>query len=81
MSEELQWFLVVNAVFAIWLGMLAQAWKGRSQYRWIAVDLVMSAGGLVVLVLLPKVERRRKTVGSNGDKRAFVGQDFWRLDA
>lgn len=77
MSEELQWFLGLNLVLAIWLGMLAEHWKGRDMYRWIAIGLLMSVAGPLLLALLPSVKDSQKTIPANGN---FVGQDFWRLD-
>ncbi len=77
MSEELQWFLGLNLVLSIWLGMLAEQWKGRSMIRWMAIGLVMSIIGLLLLARLPSVKGGQKTVPANGN---FVGQDYWRLD-
>ena len=77
MSEELQWFLALNLVLAIWLGMLAESWKGRGMFRWMAIGLVMSVTGLLLLAFLPSVKQERKTAA--GDEN-FPGQDFWRLD-
>ena len=77
MSEELQWFMGLNLVLAIWLGLLAEHWKGRGIYRWMAIGMVMSVTGLLLLAFLPSVKQGQKTVAGNGN---FVGQDFWRLD-
>ena len=77
MSEELQWFLALNLILAIWLGTLAECWKGRGMFRWMAIGMVMSVAGLLLLAFLPSVKRGQKTVASD---EKFVGQDFWRLD-
>ena len=77
MSEELQWFLVLNLVLSIWLGVLAEHWKRRSMICWMAIGLVMSVTGPVLLALLPSVKNSQKTVAASGN---FVGQDYWRLD-
>ena len=77
MSEELQWFMGLNLVLAIWLGLLAEHWKGRGIYRWMVIGMVLSVAGLLLLAFLPSVKQSRKTVAGNGN---FVGQAFWRLD-
>ena len=55
MFDELRWLMGLNFVIAIWLGMLADSWKGRRMYVWMAIGLVTSVGGLVVLAFLPKL--------------------------
>ena len=55
-TEELRWLIGLNLVVAVWLGMLANSWKGRSLYRWALVGLVFSVAGLLVLGLLPKIK-------------------------
>ena len=77
MSEELQWFLALNLFLAIWLGRFAESWKGRGMFRWMAIGMVMSVTGPLLLAFLPSVKQGRKTVARNGN---FPGQDFWRLD-
>ena len=78
MSEELQWFLALNLALSIWLGVLAEHWKGRSKYLWVAIGLVTSIAGPLLLALLPSVKSNQKMIAANGN---FVGQDYWRLDA
>ena len=56
MFDELRWLLGLNLVIAIWLGMLAHSWKGRRMYVWMAIGLVTSLAGLVVLIFLPKIQ-------------------------
>ena len=56
MFDELRWLMGLNLVVAIWLGMLADSWKGRRMYVWMAIGLVTSVAGLVVLAFLPKVQ-------------------------
>ena len=77
MSEELQWFMGLNLVLSIWLGMLAEYWKGRGMVRWIAIGLVISVAGPLLLALLPSVKHGQKTVAGTEN---FIGQDFWRLN-
>lgn len=55
-SEEFRWLLGLNLVVAVWLGMLANSWKGRSLYRWALIGLIFNVAGLLVLVLLPKIK-------------------------
>lgn len=53
----------LNVVLAIWLGMLADSWKGRHMYAWMAIGLFTSLAGLVLLVFvkkLPPVQRDNK---------------------
>ena len=54
MFDELRWLMGLNLVIAIWLGMLADSWKGRRMYVWMAIGLVTSVAGLVLLAFLPK---------------------------
>ena len=65
MSEDLQWFLGLNLVLSIWLGMLAEHWKGRSMARWMAIGLVMSIFGALLLALLSSVKHKHNTVAVN----------------
>lgn len=57
---ELGWIVGLHLVLAVWLGLLASAWKGRSTYTWIAIGLLTSIMGLLLLVRLnrqkPRVE-------------------------
>lgn len=56
MLDELRWLLGLNLVIAIWLGMLADSWKGRRMYVWMAIGLFTSVAGLVALMFLPKIQ-------------------------
>lgn len=60
--DELRWIIGLNLVLAIWLGMLADSWKGRRLYVWMGIGFVTSLLGLALLSYLPKVERRRKII-------------------
>ena len=55
MLSELRWLLGLNLVLALWLGMLANAWKGRNTYCWFFIGICTSLIGLVVLWTLPKL--------------------------
>lgn len=57
MFDELRWLLGLNLVLAIWLGMLADSWKGRRMYVWIGIGLLTSVAGLVLLTFMPKLAR------------------------
>lgn len=56
MFDELRWLFGLNLVIALWLGMLADSWKGRRMYVWMAIGLVTSVAGVIALALLPKVK-------------------------
>ncbi|MES2832948.1 MAG: hypothetical protein V4695_13265 [Pseudomonadota bacterium] len=58
--DELRWMVGLNIVLAIWLGMLADTWKGRRLYVWMAIGFATSLLGLALLAWLPKVERRKR---------------------
>lgn len=58
MLAELRWLLGLNLVLSLWLGMLANAWKGRNTYGWFIIGLCTSVVGLVVLSVLPKLRAR-----------------------
>ena len=60
-SEKLQWFLGLNLVLAIWLGLLAEHWKGRGMVRWTAIGLVTSVAGPLLLLLVPSVKHGQQT--------------------
>ena len=62
MFDELRWLMGLNIVVAIWLGMLADSWKGRRMVVWMAIGLVTSAAGLVILALLPKANPPERPV-------------------
>lgn len=55
-AEEFRWLLGLNVVVAVWLGMLANSWKGRSLYRWALIGLIFNVAGLLVLAMLPKLK-------------------------
>ena len=55
-AEDVRWLLGLNVVVAVWLGMLANSWKGRSLYRWALIGLIFNVGGLLVLAALPKLK-------------------------
>lgn len=61
MFDELRWLLGLNLVIAIWLGMLADSWKGRRMYVWMAIGLLTSVAGLVALMFLPKIHPEVRT--------------------
>jgi MFS family permease len=58
MIDELRWLMGLNLVLAIWLGMLADSWKGRRMYVWMLIGICTSLAGLLALALLPKLQRR-----------------------
>ena len=61
--DDLRWLLGLNVVMAVWLGMLADSWKGRHMYGWMLIGLFTSVVGLVLLVFakkLTKESRREK---------------------
>ena len=53
-AEEFRWLLGLNLVVGVWLGMLANTWKGRSLYRWALIGFIFNVGGLLALAILPK---------------------------
>ena len=55
-AEAFRWMLGLNLVVGIWLGMLANSWKGRSLYRWAMIGLVFNIAGLLVLAMLPRLK-------------------------
>jgi len=65
--DELRWMVGLNIVLGIWLGMLADTWKGRRLYVWMAIGFTTSLVGLAILAWLPKVERAKKPVIVSAD--------------
>lgn len=57
MLSELRWLIGFNLVLSIWLGMLANTWKGRSLYGWMLIGLCTSLVGVLFLCALPKLIR------------------------
>ena len=57
MIEELRWFVGLNIVLAFWMGLLADSWKGRRIGVWMAIGMVTSLGGLILLICMPKLPR------------------------
>lgn len=55
MISEFGWLIGLHVVMAIWIGLLASAWKGRNTWAWIAIGLTTSLLGLVLLVRLPRL--------------------------
>jgi hypothetical protein len=55
MLNEIRWLLGFNVILSIWIGMLANAWKGRNSYGWFAIGLCISVFGLGLLAALPKL--------------------------
>lgn len=53
--DDLRWVMGLNFVLAVWLGMLADSWKGRNMYGWIAIGLCTSLVGLLLLVVVKKL--------------------------
>ena len=57
---ELGWIIGLHAAMAIWLGVLASAWRGRNVWAWIGIGLLTSFIGLAMLarskrlLLLPR---------------------------
>ena len=58
MLAELRWLIGFNLVLSLWLGMLANAWKGRNTVGWFCIGLCTSIFGLIVLALVPKLQPR-----------------------
>lgn len=54
MIGEFGWLLGLHVVMAIWLGLLASAWKGRNTWAWIGIGLTTSLLGLLFLARLPR---------------------------
>lgn len=59
--DDLRWLMGLNVVLAIWLGMLADSWKGRHMYGWMAIGLFTSLAGLVLLVFVKKLPKAPRT--------------------
>ena len=55
MVDEWRWLIGLNLVLALWLGMLADSWKGRRMGAWMAIGLCTSVFGLALLILMPKL--------------------------
>lgn len=55
--DDLRWLMGLNLVLAVWLGMLANSWKGRHMYAWIGIGLLTSVAGLVVLLFVKKLPK------------------------
>ena len=59
--DDLRWLMGLNVVLAIWLGMLANSWKGRHMYGWMAIGLFTSLAGLMLLVWVKKLPKPLRT--------------------
>jgi hypothetical protein len=53
MIDELRWVIGLNVVLALWLGMLADSWKGRRVGVWMLIGFLTSVFGLALLIYLP----------------------------
>jgi hypothetical protein len=60
MIEDLRWFVALNVVLAIWVGLLAESWKGRRMFVWAMIGFAISLPAVFILAVLPKVERHVK---------------------
>ena len=69
MFDELRWLLGLNIVVAIWLGMLADSWKGRRMYVWMVIGLFTSVAGLIALAFLPKLQPTHNNARSKAPTR------------
>ncbi len=58
MHSELRWLIGFNLVLSVWLGMLANTWKGRSTYGWMVIGVFTSVIGVLLLILMPKLAHR-----------------------
>ncbi len=54
MVGEYGWLIGVHIVLAIWLGLLASAWKARNTWVWVGIGLTTSLLGLILLARLPR---------------------------
>jgi MFS family permease len=57
MIDELRWVIGLNVVLALWLGMLADSWKGRRMGVWMVIGFLTSIFGLALLIYLPSCRR------------------------
>jgi hypothetical protein len=71
MFDELRWMIGLNLVLAIWLGMLADSWKGRGMYRWMAIGMLTSVFGLVLLLFMPALPRTAQRETQFGRRDSF----------
>lgn len=55
MIGEFGWLIGLHLVMAIWLGLLASAWKGRNTWIWIGIGLTTSLVGVTLLARLPRL--------------------------
>lgn len=55
---EFGWIVGLHVVLAVWLGLLASAWKGRNTWTWIAIGLATSIAGVMLLIRLNKDKPR-----------------------
>lgn len=53
----LGWIIGLHLVLAVWLGVLASAWKNRTMWRWIAIGLGTSFVGVILLARMPRLSR------------------------
>jgi len=58
----LGWFIGLHLVMAIWLGTLASVWKKRNMWRWIAIGLVTSFVGVILLARTSRLSRTSQVV-------------------
>lgn len=72
--DDLRWLMGLNLVLAVWLGMLADSWKGRNMYGWMAIGLCTSLAGLVLLLF---VQKRPKAPQENKPSNGFSPTDSY----
>jgi hypothetical protein len=56
--------LFLHVMSAVWIGLLASRWKGRSAWRWFAASLF---GSLFALILLAMAERQLRPARVEAD--------------
>jgi hypothetical protein len=64
MHSELRWLIGFNVVLSVWLGMLANSWKGRNTYGWMIIGLFTSVAGILLLTFMPKLAGRLPVAAS-----------------
>ncbi|MES2831622.1 MAG: hypothetical protein V4695_06495 [Pseudomonadota bacterium] len=56
----LGWIAGLHLTIAVWLGVLASVWKKRSTWRWIAIGLLTSFVGLILLAKSSRLHSSRR---------------------
>lgn len=56
------WIIGLHLILAVWLGVLATVWKKRNTWRWMAIGLLTSLVGILLLARTSRLDRTKVVV-------------------